>query len=184
MGETYALKVAAAEFVLLYGFSRDWHDMERAEDSLARSLMKYRELAALAGKSYHFANSMQTSQRKIPFPGGISGARTNYLWSQLVPLYQKELDDFHARVAALKQSGGEPAPANSAPIAPLPPASFHLLSTNAETYEVKTGAKPFKDRNYTIYQLAPELNGLVGIRIAHDAAKSGHYEPIEFEVSE
>ena len=38
--------------------------------------------------------------------------------------------------------------------------------------------------DYTITQLAPELNGLTGIRFSHEEAKNGRYEPVEFEVSE
>ena len=69
-------------------------------------------------------------------------------------------------------------------IKPWPAAAFKLISTNAETYEVKVGAQPFADRDYTILELAPELKGLTGIRFSHEAAKAGRYQPIEFEASE
>jgi hypothetical protein len=75
-------------------------------------------------------------------------------------------------------------PEAGAPIKPWPAAKFTLLSANAETYEVKIDAQPFIDRNYTIRELAPELTGLTGIRFSHEAAKSGRYVPVEFEVSE
>ncbi len=185
MGRFYAAKTSAARAVLLYGHSGDIADLKRAETFLGVSLGFYRQLAELTGKSYRFANSMQTSQRKIPFVGGANGVGTNYHWAQLVPLYEKELTDFQAKVAQLKP--GEPQRAGSetgAPVAAWPAAKFSLLSTNAETYEVKTGARPFADRNYTITALAPELNGLTGIRFSHEAAKNGRYEPVEFEVSE
>jgi hypothetical protein len=185
MAQSYAAKAIAAERVLHYDYSQNVSDMAKAEDVLAESLWYYQTLAQLTGTTYHFANSMQTSQRKIPFPGGVKGVGTNYLWSQLAPLYQKELDDFRARVARLKQSTNAPvAVVNEANIKPWPSAAFKLLSTNAETYEVKVGARPFTDRNYTIRELAPELNGLTGIRFSHEAAKSGRYEPVEFEASE
>jgi hypothetical protein len=45
---------------------------------------------------------MQTSQRKIPVPGGVNGVAANYHWMQLVPIYKKELDDFQAKVAQLR----------------------------------------------------------------------------------
>jgi hypothetical protein len=170
---------------LHYNYSHDISDMERAERFLAESFEAYQELDELTKTTYRFANSMQTSQRKIPVPGGVKGVGTNYLWSQLVPLYKKELEDFQAKVAELKQ--GKPQRADSeisAPIKPLPAAKFKLISTNAETYEVKLGAQPFMDRKYAITELAPELNGLTGIRFSHEAAKNGRYEPIEFEVTE
>jgi hypothetical protein len=110
-----------------------------------------------------------------------------------VPLYQKELENFQAKVAELKRGSSTGPGTNGqqragsetgAPIAAWTAAAFKLVSTNAETYVVKVGAKPFTDRGYTIRELAPELNGLTGIRFSHDTAKSGGYQPVEFEVSE
>jgi hypothetical protein len=185
MAQNYAAKVRAAERVLRYDYSGNKADMEQAEKFLAESFKHYQALAQLTEKTYHFANSMQTAQRKIPFVGGAKGAGTNYHWTQLVPLYRKELEDFQAKVAQLKQSTNAPvAPVDEANIKPWPAAAFKLISTNAETYEVKAGARPFLDRGYTIRELAPELSGLTGIRFSHDAAKSGRYQPVEFEATE
>ncbi|MDE3067249.1 MAG: hypothetical protein KGJ60_06820, partial [Verrucomicrobiota bacterium] len=106
MSENYAAKVNAAMLVLRYSHSHDPRDLERAEKYLADSFRAYRKLAQLTDKTYEFANGMQTAQRKIPFPGGIHGVATNYLWSQLVPLYQSELLNFERNVAALKSAPG------------------------------------------------------------------------------
>src|SRR5262249_45292261 len=73
LGRLYADKVDAAGHVLRFQLSADVRDLEQAEKSLAASLRDYEALAAEAGHAYRFANSMQTSQRKIPFPGGVSG---------------------------------------------------------------------------------------------------------------
>jgi hypothetical protein len=94
------------------------------------------------------------------------------------------LDQFRARVVELQKTGGHPPAVDDSTIKPWPSAAFKLISTNAETYEVKVGAQPFADRHYTILELAPELKGLTGIRFSHEAAKAGHYEPGEFEASE
>jgi hypothetical protein len=59
-------------------------------------------LTALTTNTYQFANSMQTSHRKIPFVGAARSGGTNYHWSQVLPLYQKELDDIRAQIAAGK----------------------------------------------------------------------------------
>jgi hypothetical protein len=182
LAKSYAAKVRAAERVLRYPYSHDLRDLEQAEPYLAESLADYQQLSALTADTYHFANSMQTSQRKIPVSGGTKTAGTNYLWSQLVPLYQTELENFQARVAQLRQNA-LPA-ADAASHQPWPPARFKLLSTNAEIYRVEAGAKVFTDRNFTIQQLAPELKGLTGIRFSHEAAKKGRYEPVEFEAAE
>jgi hypothetical protein len=181
MAENYSAKVKAAELVLRYNYSHRIADMENAETYLAASLADYEKLSALASPAYHYANSMQTSQRKIPFPGGVGGIGTNYLWSQLVPLYRRELADFRAKVALLKQGT---VAMDESKIKPWPAAPFTLISTNAETYRVGVGAKVFTDRNFEIESLAPELNGLTGIRFSHNAAKKGHYQPVEIGASE
>jgi hypothetical protein len=184
MSECYAAKVNAAMRVLRYNYSHDIADLDRAEKDLAQSFADYQRLAALTEQTYQFANGMQTSQRKIPFTGGVGGQGTNCLWSQLVPLYRKELENFRAKVAQLKQSAGATNVIDDSNLKPWPAAAFKLVSTNAQTYEVKVGAKVFTDRNFAIQSLAPELNGLTGIRFSHETAKQGRYEPVEFEVSE
>lgn len=182
MAGNYSAKVHAAELVLRYDYSHDIHDMEHAEKFLAQSLDDYQLLVKLTQSTYHYANSMQTSQRKIPVSGGMNGIGTNYLWSQLEPLYQRELTEFQEKIARLKINATNVV--DESKIKPWPSASFKLISTDAETYKVEVGAKVFSDRNFAIESLAPELNGLTGIRFSHEAAKKGRYHPIEFEASE
>jgi hypothetical protein len=178
MAQSYCAKVKAAELVLRYNHSRDVSDMEGAERFLAESFADYQKLSAWASPAYQFANGMQTSQRKIPFTGGSHNGGTNYLWSQLVPLYQKELDKFQAKVAKLKQGNTVTIQSNTEAWIP---AAFKLISTNAETFKVKVGAHVFTDRDFQIQSLAPELNGLTGIRFSHSGARKGRNGPIEFE---
>ncbi|HTR39985.1 MAG TPA: hypothetical protein VMH87_00020 [Pseudomonadales bacterium] len=181
MAQNYSAKAKAAELVLRYNDSHEISDMQAAETFLAESFTNYVKLSALASPAYQFANGMQTTQRKIPFSGGAHSGGTNYLWSQLVPLYQKELMDFQAKVAGLGQGSAATAASN---IKPWLPASFKLISTNAETYRVEVGAHVFSDRDFAIQTLAPELNGLTGIRFSHNSAKKGHLGAIEFEAAE
>ncbi len=183
MSQFYEFKVIAAMFVVSHGGNLDFIGKDWADAALESSLTNFGILTDLTCKTYSFANSMQTGHRKIPFGGAANGVGTNYHWSHVLPLYEKELADFRAQVAALTNSQSA-AQKTIAPIAAWPPAKFKLISTNAETYDVKVGSKPFVDRKYLISELAPELNGLTGIRFSHEAAKSGHYEPIEFEASE
>ena len=183
MAENYSAKAKAAELVLRYGYSHDIGDMRQAEKFLADSFVDYQKLAALTESTYYYANSMQTSQRKIPVSGGVKGAGTNYLWSQLVPLYRKELEDFQVKVEHLEHSTNPVVSVDKSNIKPWPAAGFNLISTNAETYKVEIGAKVFTDRDFTIQSLAPELNGLTGIRFSHNKAKLG-MDPIEFEAAE
>jgi len=107
----YNAKIKAAEQVLLYGYDRDRTHLEQAEPLLAESVDLYKQLTAVAGPAYITATSMETSQRRIPFKGGMK----NYPgWRQCLPMYEKELAAFRKRVAEL-QSGAaahESAPAN------------------------------------------------------------------------
>jgi len=184
MAMNYSAKVHAAESVLRYNYSHDLSDMELAGRFLTMSYMDYQYMDGLTKPAYHYANSMQTSQRKIPVPGGVRGNGTNYLWSQLVPLYHKEQQDFYTRLEQLKSDTNSIAPSvDESKIKPWSAASFKLISTNAETYKVEVDAKVFSDRNFTIQSLAAELNGLTGIRFSHEVAKKG-LEPIEFEAAE
>jgi hypothetical protein len=179
----YSYKAYAARCVLRYNYSHDISDMEMAADSLMMSYLAFQKLADIADPAYKFANSMQTSQRKIPVPGGKNGVGTNYLWSHLSLFYYQEFQDFHEKVELLKQNPNDVATNNSS-IQPWPRAQFKLISTNAEIYEVKRGARPFADLEYIIKGIAPELNGLIGMRISHKLAEKEHCEPIEFETSE
>jgi hypothetical protein len=183
MNKFYTAKVNAAADVLRYGYSHDLQDMKAAETNLAESLDWYRQLSQAATPAYHFANGMQTSQRKIPVSGGSKNAGGNFLWSQLLPVYEKELRDFQARVATMEQ-GTNAVVTDDSLVAPLPKAAFKLISTNAEIYTVKPGARVFSDEPYKIVQVAAELKGLKGIRFSHEKAKAGQYDPIEIEAAE
>ncbi len=179
----FAVKLPAVGAVLFQQGTTNALDAKTVEKALQSSVDAFAQLTKLTEKTYRFANSMQTGHRKIPFGGAANGVGTNYHWSQVLLLYEKELADFKAQVAELKNP--KPAvPEAGVPVAAWPAAKFKLISTNAETYEVKVGARPFADRKYTITGLAPELNGLTGIRFSHETAKNGRYEPIEFETTE
>lgn len=177
----YAMKALAAEQTLRFNINKDEAALEQATGLMATSVESLRSLSKSTSDSYHFANSMQTGHRKIPFPGAANGVGTNYHWSHVLPLYEKELADFKAQVAELKNPKSA---TNSASVPTWPAAKFKLISTNAETYEVKLGERPFTDRKYKLTELAPELRGLTGIRFSHEAAKNGRYVPVEFEVTE
>ncbi len=177
----FAAKLPAASAVLFQSGTTNSLDVKTVENGLRSSVEAFEQLTKLTEKSYRFANSMQTSQRKIPVSGGAGGKGTNYLWSQLLPVYQKELEDFRAKVEQLKLNTNTIAAIDESKIKPWPVAQFKLISTNAEIYKVESGAKVFIDRNFTIQQLAPQLNGLTGIRFSHAQAKDG-LPPVEFEV--
>ncbi len=102
MSENYAAKANAAICVLRYNFSKDIQDMKQAAKYLEESLNHYRKLTELTRETYTFAQSMQTSQRKIPYPGAENGVTANFHWSQVLEKYEKELDDFKRSIENLE----------------------------------------------------------------------------------
>ncbi len=164
----YNAKTKAAEQVMLYGYDRDAAHMHSADALLSASVEAFRQLTALAGPAYVTATAMETTQRQIPFRGGM-GQFPN--WQQCLPMYEKELATFRKRRAMLESGKGVQAEQASGP---LPQVEFTLRAdageaTPVEPFTVEPGAKLFADRGVTITALAPELKGLRGIRIASRA---------------
>lgn len=177
MSKFYAEKVRAAILVLEYNYSLNPESMHKAQKHLKQSLQHYRALAELTSKTYRYANSLQTGHRRIPIRGMKDNLPYYYHWEQMLPLYEKELDDFQSLLAGL--SDGKPQHSQSGPR--LQGAPFVLLSQDCETYEVGIGSKPFTDRDYQILQVAEELEGLTGIRLSHTAGKAGRLKPIRLK---
>jgi hypothetical protein len=181
MSLNYAAKVNAALAVLRYRHSGELDDLVKAEAFLAESLEHYRTLVRLTSSTYRFANSMQTSQRRIPVSGGNQGQPANYHWSQVLPTYEQELVEMKSRVAEAKANGGK---LHTREKLSLQPANFELMGSGAETYTVQTGSRVFTDRPAEIQSLAPELNELTGIRFSMSASVKGTLPRLMFRVAE
>jgi hypothetical protein len=102
MSENYAAKANAAIFVLRYNFGKDIQDLKKATKCLEESLIHFRKLAELTRDTYVFTQGMQTSQRKIPYPGFENGKPANYHWNQVLKKYEEELDDFKSYIHDLE----------------------------------------------------------------------------------
>ncbi len=159
-------------------FRGDLTLLEAAGNDLKESLELYRELAALTDKTYLYANSMQTPQRKIPFPNGETFVR----WMQCLPMYEKEYEAFEGHLEEMKQGifPKEEEPDESAE--PLKEGKFRLLSKNCETFRVEKGASVFSDYTSPIQNLIPEITGLTGIRFGlGESIQTGVTVKIELE---
>lgn len=156
----YNAKTKAAEQVLLYGYDREEAHLQQAETLLAESVDRFRELTAIAGPAYRTATSMETTQRQIPYRGGMNEFPN---WQQCLPMYEKELATFRKRMAQL--SAGAPIEENK-PVEALPQVSFTLTPGTGEVFSVKRGASLFAGSNVAITELAPVFVGMQGIRIA------------------
>jgi len=166
----YNAKTNAAMQTMLYGYDHDAARLKAAEAMLAQSVDRFRELTAVAGPAYRTATSMVTSQRRIPFPGGINEFPN---WQQCLPMYEKELATFRRRLAQL--STGATA-AETRATAPLPQVEFTLGPGAGEVFGVEKGASIFSGQAAPVTQLAPELEGFKGIRIALDAGGTLHFD--------
>ena len=174
MSRFYAEKVRAAVFVLEYNLSRNPERMHKAKEHLEKSLDHYRALTERTSKTYRYANTLQTGHRRIPIRGMKDNQPYYYHWEHMLPLYEKELEDFQSQLAGLSDTKQQPRQT----IPRLQGVPFELLSQDCEMYKVRVGAKPFLDRDYRILQVAEELEGLTGIRLSHTAGKAGQLKPV------
>jgi hypothetical protein len=182
MALSYGAKAGAARHVLRFKKTGEVAEMEQAKVDLAESLAQYRTLERLTRDSYAYANSMQTSQRRIPVVGGGAGGKpANFHWTQLLPLYEKEFADFDAQVTALKSGGASAARAQT--LATLRAAPFAVVGRAAEAYTIKAGARVFTDAADAIASTASELDGLKGIRASRAAAQAGRDAPVEISTA-
>jgi hypothetical protein len=156
----YNAKTKAAEQVLLYGYDRDAAHLAKADALLAESVDHFKELTAIAEPAYRTATAMETTQRQIPFRGGMNQYPN---WQECLPMYEKELATFRKRMAAL--NAGRRIPGERL-IGTLPEVGFTLKPGAGEGFTVEKGANLFVGSNAAIGEVAPELDGLKGIRIA------------------
>lgn len=170
---SYCKKIEAAMEILRYKYTMDEKCrgdvtlLEKAEKLMADSLEDYRRLVKLTENSYLYANSMQTPQRKIPFPNG----ETYGHWQACLPEYEKELEYFRKHLADLQKGILPSDHTQDVAAEPLQPAPYHLLGDGScETYEIKKSDSVFSDCSCKILNLAPELTNLTGVRMGLGAA--------------
>jgi hypothetical protein len=168
----YNAKLKAAEEVMLYGYDRDAAHLQQADTLLAESVERFAALTDVAGPAYRTATSMETTQRRIPFPGGMNQFPS---WQQCLPMYKKELATFRQRRAQLSASAGK-ATVETKTAGTLPQVAFTLKSSAGETFAVEKGAKLFTDRGVMISDVAPELAGMRGIRISSREGGTLHFD--------
>jgi hypothetical protein len=162
----YNHKAQAAALVMRFGYDHDPAELQKAEPLLAASVDDFAQLTKLTETAYRNAAGMQTSQRQIPVRGGPT---TNH-WRDLLPVYQKELATFQARLKSLSSSQ----PTESA-ATQLPQVTFTLEPGAGETFAVKPGQSLESDAAMPVTSVAPELDGMTGIRVSAKQEK-----PLEF----
>ena len=169
----YNAKIKAAEQVMLYGYDHDSKHLTNADALLAQSVDNFRKVTTVAGPAYRTATSMETTQRQIPFRGGMAEFPN---WQQCLPMYEKELVTFRKRVAQL--SSGAKIEDNE-PVETLRQVAFTLKPGAGETFTVEKGANLFSSTGSAITDIAPELSGLKGIRISPSEGGTLHFDLAE-----
>ena len=169
-------KVEAAKLVLDYQWGKDLKNLDAAVPYLEKSLEHYAKLVELTKSSYWYANSMQTSQRRIPI-GGDDGK--NKTWEELLVHYKKELTNFRNNLVLLKskQNSQTQKPAQ---IVSLPNVDVKVLTPNVKQVKLASGVSLYADIESDVQELAPELSGLnAWVLNATEQANNG--TTVEFE---
>ena len=177
-------KVQAAKCVLDYKWSKDVAHLDSAVVWLTQSLNDWKQLVSLTRDTYLYANSMQTSQRRVPVGGDNGNFKT---WSDMLPVYEEELEALKANIAKLRSpktvTDSQIAAATAAPVtltyvgAPTSSeqfASLSPLSGNSQsipTLALQGGAQLFEQRPEQIDKVAPELRRLQGLVLNRDTTR-------------
>jgi hypothetical protein len=158
MAGFYAWKARAAIQVLKFKYSNNVADLEQAVPLLEKSVKYFSDLAARTDTTYLYANSMQTQQRKIPVNGKDTKNKT---WVELLPFYQRELDNFKKHIEVLKKQGAGHGIASMKPLKPVP---VQIVTENIKTYTVQKNAQVWPDVTVVINDLPALLTGLQGVQ--------------------
>lgn len=161
---SFRWKVMAAQQVLNYKWSQDIKYLEKAVEYLEQSQNWWNTLSISAQDAYLYANSMQTSQRRIPVGGDDGKMKT---WSELAVVYQDELDALKINIDKLKN----PVAQTDTNIQPATPAKVKLYN-NAQLITLKKGAIVFENRPDTpVDSVAPELVGMQALVLNRDTTR-------------
>lgn len=158
----FSYKVKAAMQLLRYKYTGNIADLEAALPDLAQSVASYKLLADLTAGTYLYANSMQTAQRKIPMRG-VDGTFKH--WTEMLPVFEKELNTFRYKIDSLKSSSGKAIARK-----PLPE---QKVNANTRWVILKPGAMLYGDTALLVKQLAPELSDLLALQFNWQQQQQG-----------
>lgn len=173
-------KVKAAQKVLDYQWTKDLSNLDAAVPLMEESLDYYKQLVDRTKGTYRYANSMQTTMRRIPFAGDDGKNKT---WEEMLVHYQAELDNFKNNLATLKDKAAGKISDKPAEIKPLADAN---VKVNGPWKRVKLaeGASLLENMpDATVAGIAPELEGLTAFRVNGDKQRNDGTE-LTFENAE
>ena len=164
--KAFQMKVRAAAEVLRYKWTQDITYLESAVKWLEQSNNTWSDLCKMTDKTYLYANSMQTAQRRVPVGGDGGKMKT---WSELAVVYQAELDAFKENIEKLKH----PVAQTDVLIQSAQPAKVTILSPlTSHLTPLEKGTVLFEKRPDTpVDSLAPELVGLQALVLNRDTTR-------------
>lgn len=173
-------KVKAAQQVLNYQWTKDLKYLDAAVPLLEESLDYYRQLVDLTKGHYLYANSMQTTMRRIPIAG--DGGK-NKTWEEMLVHYQTELDNFKSNIAMLKDKAAGKISNNEGEIKTLTDAGV-IVKGPWKRVKLAEGASLLENMpDAKIAGLAQELQGLNAFRVNGDVQRK-EGTTIEFDCKE
>lgn len=172
---SFKYKVLAAEQVLNYKWSKQTSYLNKALPLLEQSNEFYSQLVEKTKDTYYNANSMLTSQRRIPV-GGDAGKYST--WKEMMPVYQEEYDNLKKNTDDLTSTGSITAvtpvtvKANDAlgGKAGAKNACVRLVG-NVKTVSLVKGARLFEGRDEAVDTVAQELAGMKALVLNRDTAR-------------
>ncbi len=162
---SFKYKVLAAQQVLNYKWSKDVEYLEKAVPLLEKSDSCYARLVDDTKDTYLYANSMQTSLRRIPVGGDDGTFKT---WEEMLPVYQEELDNLKAHIHSMLFPDEDDGRQETNPKAVN--ADITLLS-DYPMVTLEKGAHLFEGRDETVDSLAAELEGLKALVLNRDTTR-------------
>lgn len=163
---SFGLKVRACEHVLNYQYTKDIAELDAAVPLLEEGLNHYRELVSLTRDTYYYANSMQTSQRRVPI-GGDDGRMKH--WEELLPEYEKELANLKKNIEMLKNPALLDAKSSTKPLKAYVPTDLTVNGSSVIAYASENGikdAKLYHDMPGLVSDFAPELTNMKPFQFA------------------
>lgn len=174
---SFKYKVLAAEQALNYKWSGDINYLQKTIPLLKKSGEYYGKLVDLTKGTYLYANSMQTSQRRIPVGGDGGKMKT---WAELKTVYDDELAALEENVERMTNPNAKQG--SGVTNQKAKPAKVRILN-GLKTTKLEKGALLFEGRDETVDSIAAELEGLDALIMNRDTTriKGG---TVEFECDE
>ncbi len=168
--KAFKLKVEAAQHVLNYKYNDDVNELHRAVELMEQAMVFYRNLVDLTRDTYHYANSMQTSMRRVPIAGDDGKYKH---WTEMVPVYEQELANLKKNIAQIEAEKAGTYVRSEAVIKPLQQADI-TFTGDVKQVKVEKGARLFNDLDSVVVDYATELDGLTALQLsANEQRKSG-----------